>query len=202
MGESIWALHPTKQPPCAQGGMDKRKVVVRSTVMGWMGVSLIPKSYLFPETQEAVAVIWCQLGRGECPPKSVLWPTAWWQQRVAVRQGKSSRGWYPPEFICSMLSGQCRGERSDGRVGPAACSWISEILAQRKWKLHAHIKEEKALKIGKLCLNVFKVVSWAECNSVPSNAKWEVDWGIYCGNELDLYFAPFAHALCLFQPFP
>lgn len=67
-------------------------------------------------------------GKRQTPPKSVLWPTAWWQQRVPIRQGKSSRGWYPLEFICFVLSGQREREWSDRRVGPAASSWISEIL--------------------------------------------------------------------------
>lgn len=68
-------------------------------------------------------------GKRQTPPKSVLWPTAWWQQRVPIRQEKYSRGWYPLEFICFMLSGQREREWSDRRVGPAASSWISEILA-------------------------------------------------------------------------
>lgn len=67
-------------------------------------------------------------GKRQTPPKSVLWPTAWWQQRVPIRQEKSSSGWYPLEFICFVLSGQRERERSDRRVGPAASSWISEIL--------------------------------------------------------------------------
>lgn len=68
-------------------------------------------------------------GKRQTPPKSVLWPTAWWQQRVPIRQEKSSRGWYPLEFIWFVLSGQHEGEGSDRRVGPAAFSRISEILA-------------------------------------------------------------------------
>lgn len=37
---------------------------------------------------------------------------------------------------------------------------------------YRHIKEEKALKIARLYVDVFKEVNWAQFNAVPTNAGW------------------------------
>lgn len=94
----------------------------------WTGQEFNPELLLILELSRGCYSNLMPAGKRQTPPKSVLWPTAWWQQRVPIRQGKSSRGWYPPEFICFVLSGQREREWSDRRVGPAASSWISEIL--------------------------------------------------------------------------
>lgn len=95
----------------------------------WTGREFNPELLLILEDPRGCYSNLMPAGKRQTPPKLVLWPTASWQQRVPIRQGKSSREWYPLEFICFVLSGQREREWSDRRVGPAASSWISEILA-------------------------------------------------------------------------
>lgn len=102
MNPSELCTPQSTQLPCAWGGMDKRKVVLCTVVMGWMWVSLIPDSFLFPETQEAVAVIWCQLGRGECLPSQCFG-----QQPDDNRGFQSGKGNLPESDTHQSSSAPC-----------------------------------------------------------------------------------------------
>lgn len=117
-------LHLSAHP---RGGMNMSNAILDTVLQtGW---EFNPELLLILEDPRGCYSNLMPAGKRQTPPKSVLWPTAWWQQRVPIRQEKYSRGWYPLEFICFVLSGQREREWSDRRVGPAASSWISEILA-------------------------------------------------------------------------